>query len=84
MGNARPEGKHLSLAKVKSSLLNEEACQKDKESRTEPQALVTEGDTNWGRAGIEVPRIRRSRGRDQSRGGADVAELKKILESKST
>ena len=26
LGNARPEGKHLSLEMVKSSLLNEEAC----------------------------------------------------------
>ena len=64
--------------------MNEEASRKDKESISNSKALVTEGDTNWGRAGIEVPRIRRSRGRDQSRGGADVAELKKILESKST
>ena len=40
-GNARPEGKHLSLAKVKSSLLNEEARRKDNESGTNPKALVT-------------------------------------------
>ena len=32
LGNAGPQGKHLSLEQVKSSLLNEEARWKDKES----------------------------------------------------
>ena len=49
LGNAQPEGKHLSLARVKSSLLNEEACRKDRESGTDSKALVAENDTNHGR-----------------------------------
>ena len=32
LGNAGPQGKHLSLEQVKSSLLNEETRQKDRES----------------------------------------------------
>ena len=35
LGNPRPEGKHLSLARVKSSLLNEEARRKDREYETD-------------------------------------------------
>ena len=45
-GNAKLKGKHLSLETVKSSLLNEEACRKDRKSITDPKALVTEGDMN--------------------------------------
>ena len=47
--NVGLEGKHLSLEAVKSRLLNEEAHQKDREPVTNPKALVTEGDMNWGR-----------------------------------
>ena len=42
LGNAEPEGKHLSLARVKSSLPNEEAHRKDRETGTDSKALVTE------------------------------------------
>ena len=41
LGNTRQEGKHLSLVRVKSSLLNEEAGRKDQETRTDSKALVT-------------------------------------------
>ena len=49
LGNVGPEGKHLSMEKVKSSLLNEEACWKDKESISDRKALVIERDSNRGR-----------------------------------
>ena len=49
LGNVGPEGKHLSLARVKLSLLNEEARRKDRESGTDSKALVTKNDTNRGR-----------------------------------
>ena len=49
LGNAEPEGKHLSVERVKSSLLNEEARRKDREPGTDSKALVTESDTNRGR-----------------------------------
>ena len=32
LGNAGPEGKHLSMGRVKSGLLNEESSRKDQES----------------------------------------------------
>ena len=46
LGNARLEGKHLSLEKVKWSLVNEEAHQKDKETISNKKALVIENDVN--------------------------------------
>ena len=46
LGNDEPKGKHLSLERVKSSLLNEEARRKDREPGTDSKALVTESDTN--------------------------------------
>ena len=49
MGKPGQEGNHLSLEKVKSSLLNEEVCGKDRESITDPKALVIEADSNRGR-----------------------------------
>ena len=49
LGNAESEGKHLSMSRVKSSLMNEEARWKDRESKTNEKAFVIEGDTNWGR-----------------------------------
>ena len=44
LGNARLEGKHLSLARVKSSLLDEESHRKDKEVISDSKALVTDSD----------------------------------------
>ena len=49
LGLAKPEGKHLTLEKVKSSLLNEEARQKDKEVIFSLKALVTKSDAHRGR-----------------------------------
>ena len=49
LGNAGPEGKHLSLEKVTSSLLNEEARRKEKEAISDSKGLVTKGDLNPGR-----------------------------------
>ena len=60
LGNAGPEGKHLSLEQVKSSLMNEESHQKDRESIFDSKALVTEGDTNRGRGLDRSPGIGRS------------------------
>ena len=57
LGNAGPEGKHLSLEKVKLSLLNEEARRKDRESETNQKASVIEGDKTsleLGKVGNEV------------------------------
>ena len=69
LGNAGPEGKHLSLARVKSSLLNEEARRKDRESGTDSKALVTESDTNRGRGRNRSPQNREKSGtRSKSRG----------------
>ena len=48
-GNVEPEGENLSLERVKSSLLNEEARQKDREYGIDLKALITEDDHNWGR-----------------------------------
>ena len=49
-GNAGPQGKHLTQEQVKSSLLNEEAHRKDKDSIFDSKALVTEGNMNRGRS----------------------------------
>ena len=49
LGLARPEGKQVTLEKVKSSLLNEKARRKDKEAISDIKALVTESDTHRGR-----------------------------------
>ena len=46
LGNTESEGSHLSLEKVNSSLLNEEAHRKDNEAISDPKALVTETDMN--------------------------------------
>ena len=46
LGSTEPQGKHLTLEQVKSSLLNEEARRKDGESISDSKALVTEGDMN--------------------------------------
>ena len=69
LGNAGPQGKHLSLEQVKSSLLNEEARRKDKESISDSKALVTEGDMNRGRSRNRSPQNREKSGtRSKSRG----------------
>ena len=47
--NTGPKGKLLSLARVESSLLNEEARRKDWKHGTDWNALVTKTDTNRGR-----------------------------------
>ena len=44
LGTAMPEGKRLSLARVKSSLLDEEARRKDKDMRSDSKALLTESE----------------------------------------
>ena len=69
LGNAGPQGKHLSLEQVKSSLLNEEARRKDRESISDSKALVTEGDMNRGRSRNRSPQNREKSGmRLKSRG----------------
>ena len=49
LGNTESEGKHLSLEPVKSSLLNEEARSKGRESVSDSKALVTKGNLNRGK-----------------------------------
>ena len=69
LGNAGPEGKHLSLETVKSSLLNEEARQKDRECVSNHKTLVTEGESNRGRGTQRSPQNRgRFRPRSKSKG----------------
>ena len=69
LGNVGPEGKHLSLARAKSSLPDEDAHQKDQESRTDPKALVTEDDHNRGRGRNRHPQNQDKLGtRSKSRG----------------
>ena len=46
LGNAEPQGKHLTLEQVKSSLLNEEAHRKDREFISDSKTLVMKGDMN--------------------------------------
>ena len=55
LGNTRPEGKHLSLDKVRSRLLNKKALPKDREATSDPKALVMEGDMNRGRGRNRSP-----------------------------
>ena len=55
LGSTEPQGKHLTLEHVKSSLLNEEARRKDGESISDSKALVTEGDINRGRSRNRSP-----------------------------
>ena len=44
LGHARPEGKPLTLEKVKSTFLNEQSRRKDQDAIADPKALVTESD----------------------------------------
>ena len=69
LGNVGPEGKHLSLARVKSSLLNEESLRKDRETGTDSKALVAKFDTKQGRGRNRSPKNRDTSGmRSKSRG----------------
>ena len=68
LGNVGPEGKFLSMARVKLSFLDEEARQKDKEAISDPKALVTESDTHRGRGRNKCPQNREKLGtRSKSR-----------------
>ena len=62
LGNARLEGKHLSLARVKSSLVNEEPRRKEWEPGNDLKALIIESDTDRGRDRNRSPQNRESRG----------------------
>ena len=75
LGNAGPKGKHMSLEKVRSSLLNEEAYQKNEESITDPKALATEGDLNKGRSWNRSPKIGTSLNQGRSRRGGPHASI---------
>ena len=67
--NAGSQGKQLSLEMVKSSLLNEEARQKDRESISNHKALVIEGDSDRGRGGKRNPQNKdKFRPRSKSKG----------------
>ena len=55
LDNVGLEEKYLSLETMKSSLLNEETCWKDRISITDPKALVTKGDMNQGRGQNRSP-----------------------------
>ena len=50
LGNMGPKGKQLSLEQVKSSMLNEEARRKDRESNTDQKPIITQGDMDRGRS----------------------------------
>ena len=54
LGNIGLKGEYLSLETLKSSLLNEEVCRKDKESVTDRKALVIVDNMTGGEVGIEV------------------------------
>ena len=67
--NAGLEGKQLSLTTVKSSLLNEEAHRKERETGADLKALLKETDTNRGRGRNQSPQNRNKSGmRSKSRG----------------
>ena len=74
LGSALPEGKNLSLARVKSSLLNEEARRKDQVIGTHSKALLIETTRTGEEAETKVLKTRKSRGRGRSqRGGLLVS-----------
>ena len=69
LGNVGPQGKQLSSEMVKSSLMNEEARWKDRESISDPKALITKGNSNKGRGKQRSPQNRdKSRPRLKSKG----------------
>ena len=68
LGNSWPEGKQLSLEIGKSSLQDEEACQKDKEVIFDSKALVNESEAQRGKIETGIPRTRKSQEQGQSQG----------------
>ena len=66
LSNSTPQGKHLTLDKLKSSLLNEEARRKDKESNSDHMALITKSDTSRGR-GMQRALQNRDKSRSRSK-----------------
>ena len=67
LGTAGPEGKRLYLARVKSSLLDEEARRKEKDMSSDSKALITESEQ--GRQRNRSPQNREKSGaRSKSRG----------------
>ena len=73
LGTPGPEGKRLSLARVKSSLLDEEACRKEKDMSSNSKALLTESEQ--GRQRNRSPRTVKSRGHGQSQGEGLLASI---------
>ena len=69
LGNAEPKGKQLSLARVKSSLLDEQACLEENEVISDSKALITESDAQQGRDQHRSPRTRKSREQGPSQEG---------------
>ena len=67
LGNAVPQGKPVSLEMMKSSLLNEEARRKDRESIFDHKVLVTEGGSYKGRVGKEVRKTRTAANQGRNR-----------------
>ena len=61
LGNAKSEGKHLSLARVKSNFLDEEARRKDEEI-SDSKVLVTKSDTHKGKGRNKSPLNREKSG----------------------
>ena len=69
LGNSAPQGKQPTLNMLKSSLLNEEARRKDKESNSNHKALVIESDPSRGRGKQRGPQNENmSRSRLKSKG----------------
>ena len=67
LGTARTEGKQLSLARVKSSLLDEEARRRDKDTSSDSKAFLTESER--GRQRNRSPQNQEKSGtRSKSRG----------------
>ena len=67
LGTTGPEGKRLSLARVESSLLDEETRRKDKDTSSDSKALLTESER--GRQRNRSPQNREKSGtRSKSRG----------------
>ena len=73
LGTARPEGKRLSLARVKSSLLDEEARRKDKDTASTPKCSLP--NRNAEDKETVVPRTGNSQRHGQSQGGGPLASI---------
>ena len=63
LGTAGPDGKQLSLARVKSSLLDEEACRKEKDMSSDSKALLTKSERGRQRNRENSGKRSKSRGR---------------------